>query len=68
MTRIIKEYRNLRVFSIIFMILAAACLIFALMQPRWGIIEQKIKTDNYMVTIALDLSNQWMLMMYGLQD
>lgn len=51
-----KRISNLRVFSIIFMILAAACLIFALMQPRWGIIEQKIKTDNYMVTIALDLS------------
>ena len=51
-----KRISNLRVFSIIFMILASACLIFALMQPKWGIIEQKIKTDNYMVTIALDLS------------
>ena len=51
-----KRISNLRVFSIIFMILAAACLIFALMQPKWGIIEQKIKTDNYMITIALDLS------------
>ncbi|WP_300368857.1 VWA domain-containing protein [Brachyspira sp.] len=51
-----KRISNLRVFSIIFMILASACLIFALMQPKWGIIEQKIKTDNYMITIALDLS------------
>ena len=51
-----KRISNLRIFSIIFMILAAACLIFALMQPKWGIIEQKIKTDNYMITIALDLS------------
>lgn len=51
-----KRISNLRIFSIIFMILAAACLVFALMQPKWGIIEQKIKTDNYMVTIALDLS------------
>ena len=51
-----KRISNLRIFSIIFMILAVACLIFALMQPKWGIIEQKIKTDNYMVTIALDLS------------
>ena len=51
-----KRISNLRIFSIIFMILSAACLIFALMQPKWGIIEQKIKTDNYMITIALDLS------------
>ncbi|KLI41298.1 membrane protein containing von Willebrand factor (vWA) type A domain protein [Brachyspira hyodysenteriae] len=51
-----KRISNLRIFSIIFMILASASLVFALMQPKWGIIEQKIKTDNYMVTIALDLS------------
>ncbi|WP_157153935.1 vWA domain-containing protein [Brachyspira murdochii] len=51
-----KRISNLRIFSIIFMMLAAAVLIFALMQPKWGIIEQKIKTDNYMITIALDLS------------
>lgn len=51
-----KRISNLRIFSIVFMILAAAVLIFALMQPKWGIIEQKIKTDNYMITIALDLS------------
>ncbi|ADG72525.1 vWA domain-containing protein [Brachyspira murdochii] len=51
-----KRISNLRIFSIIFMILSAAVLIFALMQPKWGIIEQKIKTDNYMITIALDLS------------
>lgn len=51
-----KRISNLRVFSIIFMILAAASFVFALMQPKWGIIEQKIKTDNYMITIALDLS------------
>ena len=51
-----KRISNLRIFSIIFMILAASVLIFALMQPKWGIIEQKIKTDNYMITIALDLS------------
>ena len=51
-----KRISNLRIFSIIFMMLAATVLIFALMQPKWGIIEQKIKTDNYMITIALDLS------------
>lgn len=51
-----KRISNLRIFSIIFMMLAVAVLIFALMQPKWGIIEQKIKTDNYMITIALDLS------------
>lgn len=51
-----KRISNLRVFSIVFMILASSFLIFALMQPKWGIVEQKIKTDNYMITIALDLS------------
>lgn len=51
-----KRISNLRMFSIIFMIIAVSSLIFALMQPKWGIIEQKIKTDNYMVTIVLDLS------------
>lgn len=51
-----KRISNLRIFSIIFMILSSASLIFALMQPKWGIIEQKIKTDNYMITIVLDLS------------
>ena len=54
-----KNYKiisNLRIFSIIFLIIAVALSIFALMQPKWGIIERKIKTESYMITILLDLS------------
>ena len=51
-----KRISNLRISSIIFLILAIGFLIFALMQPKWGIIEKKIKTESYMITILLDLS------------
>ena len=51
-----KRISNLRVSSIIFLILAIGFLIFALMQPKWGILEQKIRTESYMITILLDLS------------
>ena len=51
-----KRISNLRISSIIFLILAIGFLIFALMQPKWGIIERKIKTESYMITILLDLS------------
>ena len=51
-----KRISNLRISSIIFLILAIGFLIFSLMQPKWGIIEKKIKTESYMITILLDLS------------
>ena len=51
-----KRISNLRISSIIFLILAIGLLIFSLMQPKWGIIEKKIKTESYMITILLDLS------------
>ena len=51
-----KRISKLRIFSASFLILALSLSIFALMQPKWGIIEQKIKTNNYMITILLDLS------------
>ena len=51
-----KRISNLRISSKIFLILAIGFLIFALMQPKWGIIEKKIKTESYMITILLDLS------------
>lgn len=51
-----KRISNLRISSIIFLILSIGFLIFALMQPKWGIIEKKIKTESYMITILLDLS------------
>ncbi|WP_302272431.1 vWA domain-containing protein [Brachyspira aalborgi] len=51
-----KRISNLRISSITFLILAIGFLIFALMQPKWGIIEKKIKTESYMITILLDLS------------
>ena len=51
-----KRISNLKISSIIFLILAIGFLIFALMQPKWGIIEKKIKTESYMITILLDLS------------
>lgn len=51
-----KRISNLRISSIIFLILAIGFLIFTLMQPKWGIIERKIKTESYMITILLDLS------------
>lgn len=51
-----KRISKLRIFSASFLILALSLAIFALMQPKWGIIEQKIKTNNYMITILLDLS------------
>lgn len=51
-----KRISNLRISSIIFLILAIGFLIFALIQPKWGIIEKKIKTESYMITILLDLS------------
>ena len=51
-----KRISNLKISSIIFLILAIGFLIFSLMQPKWGIIEKKIKTESYMITILLDLS------------
>ncbi|TXJ44679.1 vWA domain-containing protein [Brachyspira pilosicoli] len=51
-----KRISKLRIFSASFLILALSLSIFALMQPKWGIIEQKIRTNNYMITILLDLS------------
>ncbi len=51
-----KRMSDLKISSTIFLILAAGFLIFALMQPKWGIMEQKIKTESYMITILLDLS------------
>lgn len=51
-----KRISNLRISSMIFLILAIGFLVFALMQPKWGIIEKKIKTESYMITILLDLS------------
>ena len=46
-----KRISNLRISSIIFLILAIGFLIFALMQPKWGIIEKKNKNrklyDNH---------------------
>lgn len=51
-----KRMSDLKISSTIFLIIAAGFLIFALMQPKWGIMEQKIRTESYMITILLDLS------------
>ena len=51
-----KRISNLRIYSIILIIISTLCLIFALMQPKWGIVEQKIQSESYMITIVLDLS------------
>lgn len=51
-----KRMSDLKISSTVFLIIAAGFLIFALMQPKWGIMEQKIRTESYMITILLDLS------------
>lgn len=51
-----KRMSDLKISSTIFLIITAGFLIFALMQPKWGIMEQKIRTESYMITILLDLS------------
>ena len=51
-----KRMSNLKISSVSFLIIAVAVLIFALMQPKWGIMEQTIRTESYMITILLDLS------------
>lgn len=51
-----KRMSDLKISSTVFLILAVGFLIFALMQPKWGIMEQKIRTESYMITILLDLS------------
>lgn len=51
-----KRMSDLKISSTVFLIIAVGFLIFALMQPKWGIVEQKIRTESYMITILLDLS------------
>lgn len=51
-----KRMSDLKISSTVFLIIAAGFLIFALMQPKWGVMEQKIRTESYMITILLDLS------------
>ncbi len=54
-----KSYKRLsliRNLSIIFLFVSLSFLIFSMMQPRWGLSEQELKTENYMITIMLDLS------------
>lgn len=51
-----KRISNLRISSIAFLIASISFFIFALMQPKWGIVEQKVRTESYMITILLDLS------------
>lgn len=54
-----SEYKlifKLKTISMIFTIIAMVFLILSLMGLKWGIIEEKVKTDNYMLTIVLDLS------------
>ncbi len=52
----ISIIKNYRIISAVLIISSIATLIFALAQPKWGILESSIFVDSYDVVFVLDLS------------